>query len=472
MLSENVLMFDHRSYPTGVFAHLSDLQTITLNNNFLYCPYSFESFQLIVKELPPSLQKIHIDIPCEKDFSYILQKFKNLIEIGLFRDNYCGRVISNNSLYHLRKLPLTKLMIRFDNLTKVEPLAFSWFKDLTHLDLSKTNGMEVNDLKSAWIGLERTKLAVLSLSSFKQNPIDSDPVFLDSDFFEHLKCPYLQALHLDNTNIYGVGDLSLLGESGNLEYLTFAYNSMGHDQMWKLTEYTQVLKKLSYLDLSFQAKSNEPIIFSDLSPQMTTLNMSGFNTCFREHTIAEIILKNRNSLTLFEFRKNSMTHITKMTIEKPNASVLLTVDFSQNKLSRLSPKLLTDSISAGLRLEGLLVSDNHLGEQFDIDDNGAFDNYRELKVLDLSINGIKSIAENTFRNLFTLEILNLSSNSLTSLHFKFAHMTKLRLLDLTNNRLSYVSSEARIEFNSFGLRHSNITVNLAWNLFECPASLH
>ena len=176
MLSENDLKFDHKSYPPGVFARLSDLQTITLNNNFFYYPYSFESFQIIVKELPNSLRKIDIDIPCGDDFAYVLQRFKNLTEIGLFRDSQCKNVISNNSLYHLRKLPLTTLKIRIDNLTRVEPLAFSWFKDLTHLDLSKTFGMSINDLNSAWIGLERTKLAVLILSSFKQNPIDSDPV--------------------------------------------------------------------------------------------------------------------------------------------------------------------------------------------------------------------------------------------------------------------------------------------------------
>ena len=90
-----------------------------------------------------------------------------------------------------------------------------------------------------------------------------------------------------------------------------------------------------------------------------------------------------------------MTSIRRMIIEEPNTSVLLTVDFSQNRLSRLPPTLFTYSISAGLRLGGLLLSDNHLGEQFDIDDNKAFDSYWELKVLDRSTNGIKRIGKNT-----------------------------------------------------------------------------
>ena len=46
-------------------------------------------------------------------------------------------------------------------------------------------------------------------------------------------------------------------------------------------------------------------------------------------------------------------------------------------------------------------------------------------------------------------------------------MTKLRILDLTNNRLSYVSPQAQIEFNSLRLKHSNITVDMARNPFEC-----
>ena len=242
------------------------------------------NFQHIVKELPTSLKKLYIDLPCEENFAYVFQRFIDLTELGLFGDGTCIRAIANNSFAQLSMLPITQLKIRFENLTRVEPLAFSGFQKLTHLDLSHTYEMSVNDLQPALFGLKRTKLAVFLLSSFTQNPVDSDPVFLDSDFFEL----NLQALHLDNTNMYGVGDLSLSGKFDNLEHLSFAYNSIGHDHMWKLTGYTQVLKKLSFPDLSFQAKSNEPIIFSDLSPQMTTLNMSGFNTCFREHTIVEI----------------------------------------------------------------------------------------------------------------------------------------------------------------------------------------
>ena len=58
--------------------------------------------------------------------------------------------------------------------------------------------------------------------------------------------------------------------------------------------------------------------------------------------------------------------------------------------------------SPGVRIGGLLLSDNNLGEQLEKDENKAFDNYKELKVLDISINRIKNIAKYTFMNLTAL----------------------------------------------------------------------
>ena len=324
-LAHNALN-QNTSITPGVFARLSKLRTIILNNNNLYYGYTFVAFQAVVKELPDSLEELFIDIPCEEYFAYIFQKFTNLTRLGLFRDEQCQSVLANSSFSLLRKLSIQKLKIRFDRLIKVEQLTFSWLQHLTSLDLSETRGMSVNDFHPAWIGLRNTKLSILSLSSFQQKFVDSDPVILDSIFFKQMNLKYLQELNLDNTNIHRVGDLNLYDKLTNLEKLSLAYNSMGHDQISKLTDYTQVLEKLSHLDLSFQAKSNEPTVIITPSPHLTVLNLSGFTSCIQDHMIGVIMMTDRNNLTLFEFRRNSLTRINSVWIGAPTSeSTLLTV---------------------------------------------------------------------------------------------------------------------------------------------------
>ena len=208
-------------------------------------------------------------------------------------------------------------------------------------------------------------------------------------------------------------------------------------------------------------------VFVVLSPQMTTLNISGVNTCLKEHEIREIILQDQNSLTTFEYRNNFLKNLRKLMIMKPNRTVLLSVDLSNNKLTTLYPDVLSESIAKGLRIGGLMLSDNRLGEQFDNQTSNVFENYPELKILDLSLNGINTLAGSMFVNLTALEILNLSANFLHAMNFKFVHMNKLFAIDLLNNRLSRVNSEAQTELDVLRLKRLNLTVNMSGNPFEC-----
>ena len=467
VLTENNLQYSSHSFPEKLFSYSSHLESVRIDNNVLYYDPKLADMVTVVKELPVSLKELYIDLPCNETFASVLAVFVHLTELDLFRDSTCRSQLANNTFEPLQGLPIKKLKIQYGSLTRIEPLAFVWFSHLELLDLSNTVGMNVANIHPAWIGLKRTRIEVILLSHFRQKCVDPDPVILNSTFFHQFDLPYLKRADFDNTNIYDVKEWRYPRKVNNLQHISFAFNSIGHDQMWRLTQITHKLERLRNLDLSFQAKSSQPFVFVVLSPQMTTLNISGVNTFLKEHEIREIILQDYNSLTTFEYRNNFLKNLRKLSIAKPNRTVLLNVDMSNNKLTTLYPDVLSESIAKGLRIGGLMLSDNRLGEQFDNQTCDVFKNYPEMKILDLSLNGINTLADTMFANLTSLEILNLSSNFLNTISFKFAHMNKLLAIDLSNNRLSRVNSEAQTELNLLKLKHVNLTVNMSGNPFEC-----
>ena len=79
-------------------------------------------------------------------------------------------------------------------------------------------------------------------------------------------------------------------------------------------------------------------------------------------------------------------------------------------------------------------------------ENGAFSNWTTLKALDLSINDVINFYDycNIFTNLSgvhieaqNLSVLKLNNNDLTEVAFHWWKLTKLKILDISHNRLQY-----------------------------------
>ena len=190
------------------------------------------------------------------------------------------------------------------------------------------------------------------------------------------------------------------------------------------------------LDLSSQERSNVSFLTIDLAPTMTGLNMSRINTNKLELSMILVLLTNKNQLSEFVFSHNSLAQLQRIVINEPNPNASLDVDLSHNRISNLGSNLLTESISKGLRVTGLDISNNRLGLQFDKDTEDIFENYRHLKRLNLSSNDINVLTKSIFVNLTSLEELDLSDNYLNKIQFKLSHMINLRHLNLANNAIS------------------------------------
>ena len=422
----NNLNFTRPSLPVNLFTPLSNLQTLHMDsqNKGKYTEHRFDDFRDIIQELPLSLKSLKIDmVPwpvnftprgiCDESVYPVFSRFVNLEHLSLHRSYECRSYIANDTFSSLAELSITHLTIKYLKLTGVEPLAFSWFKHLTHLNMSGTRGISVADFSPAFIGLQKTNISKLILSSVNKNMKYPDPVILNSTFFRHLRLPYLTSLDLSDTNIRSTKSWNFPRLLTNLQYLVLSNNYIGpHDLENRVTDFTKNLPGLRILDLRSQCTSRAHTLTIQLSPNVQKLDMSRFNSARELINMRRIDLYNTNSLSEFSFSHNSLVSLDLINIYEPNSNVALTLDLSDNRLTTISPNMLKASISRGVRLVKLLLANNQLGKHFAKDIEETFSSFGALRTLDLSNNNIRTLPKTTFVNLRQLEYLNLSENSL------------------------------------------------------------
>ena len=158
-----------------------------------------------------------------------------------------------------------------------------------------------------------------------------------------------------------------------------------------------------------------------------------------------IDLLNRNSLSEFIFSHNSLGSLDFLNIQVPNSKIALTLDLSDNRLTKVTPRMLNSSISKGLLLGKLLLARNQLGKHIASNFEDTFSGFGDLRTLDLSYNEIRTLPKSAFSTLRKLEYLNLSGNFLDSIEFQMRHLTSLITVDLSNNRITRLGMEVHDE---------------------------
>ncbi|XP_015430630.1 PREDICTED: chaoptin [Dufourea novaeangliae] len=121
------------------------------------------------------------------------------------------------------------------------------------------------------------------------------------------------------------------------------------------------------------------------------------------------------------------------------------LDLSGNSIRKLMNRLLEEQP----RLEELRLADNLLGDSLNpIFSSNEFHGMKELKLLDLSGNGLRSIEEGIFKGCESLEQLYLDENDLTTVPTaSLKGPTSIRLLSLAGND---IGSLPRAAFSSIG----------------------
>ncbi|XP_052092729.1 toll-like receptor 4 [Mytilus californianus] len=137
-------------------------------------------------------------------------------------------------------------------------------------------------------------------------------------------------------------------------------------------------------------------------------------------------------------------------------STLQTLDLSHNSLIRFAYPM--ENVVC------LNLSHNILSEiEYDVYVNNVGTGVKEL---DLSFNLITNLAQFTFHQYSSLEKLILNNNEFDDITFDFEHLTDLKLLDLSNNRIKSFNHKSMIILSQL-MKNQNFSLNLENNNLQC-----
>lgn len=263
---------------------------------------------------------------------------------------------------------------------------------------------------------------------------------VELESFEEL--PALEYLDLSLNKIKDL-ELGVLDEFKNLKSLNLSYNQLTtfplglFDQKPNLINLdlrgNQInelelgildpMTKLKYLDLSDNAllgRSMNPYIF-DQSPLIQELSFSG-NDMSDSH---DILLRNLNHLQILNLGNCFLTEIPKFAVAQ-NLKEMTHLMLFKNKITSL-------------------------------DDATIFAHLENLKILNLADNAIDNIVESIFIPLKKLSSVVLRGNRLTQIPEKlFQNMPKLLVVDLANNLIEFVPVNA---FRGSKIKYLNLANN-------------
>ncbi|VDI53585.1 toll-like receptor 13 [Mytilus galloprovincialis] len=397
---------------------------------------------------------------------------------------------------------LTELDLSFNQLVEVESDAFVGLHRLQKLSLQN------NTLRYSFLSIPEsvfTPLISLEYLNIKFNHKPAEDNLLESDIFD-LYVPTLETLEIDvfvsvnspDSNIFtsnitslktlitGICVITELREATFDNFEKLEYIDLSSCPIERYQSNTLQYRNIKYLDLSnTQFLSNDISFFAFMNDIKTcfvdTLVLSNTVTDYDEffhHFISTLFkyLSNTgirelrlsyNFLMKIEWRTDEISSdMGKIDLSHTNTeqhvynhdipSTLQILDLSHNSLFRFAYPM--ENVVC------LNLSHNMLSEiEYDVYVNNVG---TDVKELDLSYNLITSLTQFTFHQYSSLEKLILSNNEFNEITFDFEHLTDLKLVDLSNNRIKSFSHKS-MEILSVLMENKNFSLNLENNNLQC-----
>ncbi|KAK3588414.1 hypothetical protein CHS0354_019023 [Potamilus streckersoni] len=410
---------------------------------------------------------------------YDLQNLTTLV-LGSY---YSSCVMKNVSKDFFENVPiLLNLSLSDCGISDIDSAAFSPLSRLAYLDLSNNEDLEFDGVIRALKGLqEHNSLKLLNINHVY--PIFGRSTVVNITLVQSLRnLTSLETLHLDDNKIE-LFDKDVLPQlPKSLKALTVINNRLTAADY--LADILQVgdnearsLAGFEYLDVSFQNS-----IYRER--RLPRSKFDFINVYFKSfHEFTQIFSPSK-ALKFFRSRQIGWEFPIRRIHFEPNG--LEEIDISYNYLKKwLGPVTGLDGLkrfsitnnycdevtstffSGFASLEILEISNNMLGYALKNDSVGeVFKHLTNLKVLDLSDNKISTLPTKIFSGLFSLQILNLTINMLHTWNVETDHMTNLVVLDLSFNRLEDLPEKLRTSLDRLS-NYKNITVNITKNRIPC-----
>ncbi|XP_067682296.1 toll-like receptor 4 [Haliotis asinina] len=424
-LEGNHLPLNNLAYPNATFRGLPNLRSLKINNNVkdqdLTSDMDYPSY--VLSELS-DLEELLIDGIPSGEFGEEFRSLGKLTNLTL-----SGRIGTCNipdirgdyfkNLKHLTYLNMTQCSI-----SRIRRGALTNLHNITILDMSSNSRMDMNHVENISYGLQNSSVEILKLNSMVSEY--ETCIVISKLIAQYLHTTNLKELYLNDNYIVSaeMGVLSLLPKS--LEVFSIRKSRLVYGTFF---EQLYHLENVRIIDLSETIGSAFPI-----TPGLTFSLPPKLEYFYCEDSTFRFAFENvnftSNKLKMVSYRKNVITHWVGRVYGLNHVSEL---DLSENFCERID-----DGCLLGFtHLKILRANSNYLGEFLRKDETGqAFAYSPTLQFLDLSLNRIQILPENVFRNLVSLNTLNLSKNSISNLEFKITHMTNLTFLDLSSNEIS------------------------------------
>ena len=425
------------SFPVSIFGPLTQIIEINLEGICSFERFNCEAIDQRLK-MSSSIEVLTVD---NFVINFLGQGFASLthlkeIYFGTFwlaKLRTCNvRTLSNKTFQSLTNSPISKVTIKFCKINAILPFAFSMFKNLKYVELSKVIIGQVSKVEGIEIGLQQSTIQHLRLS------LHDLTVWISLPIVKGLVSSRLQTLDIYSSPVYSVPCKFFQSLPVSLKHLHLTHN---HIMIVCFCDLVR-LQNLVVLDLSHQNSNID--LQQDVIGRLPKTDIIPDTSSVSNHSEAKYIF---DSTDCFVCQKLS--------------SSLRTIDISHSALICILPNILCDSSNM---IESLDISFQSKPDCF-----GAFWKITKyivsLKYLNAAESGLKTIPNHSFSPLHLLKNLTLHHNFLAIVDFDLqAHV--LEYLDLSHNNILYLSQKLTDQLNSIA-KHSNLVIHLEGNQLIC-----
>lgn len=480
ILDDNPLRFA-TSLPSEIFhplVSLEELHVKGLCRPGTNCTYLDTQLSKV-----PSLKRLYMNGLPNQSLGSGFAKLKNLEELymGDIPYGFCFiKVLRRKIFENLENIPLVKLSLKDCDIERIFLNAFVYLKFLTTLDMSGNFKLSHKcrecTLENLTTGLQTTRIKYLNISGIYIGQ------YLSRNDVRGLMKTDLESLDLSKCSIINIDDEIYLSLPKSLKHLYLRYNYIHYIDL----QFLNVLENLLTLDLSNQigkpptqkkenlndnndalASSEDNVLLKATSKrcadkhQIKTKTIPGNVQYYSTSNISTLTEKEvRTDFDSFDFRLQ-LTNI------KNNCSILprrlQLIDVSYSDLIYLIFRMCESKND--LRVLNAAYQ-NHYHKGFIKNLWKVLNKFPRLEELDVSGNFIKDLPRNICSHNPQLKRLLLSENSLVHVNFDVQPLRLLNKLDLSNNRIQYVSRLFTTQIERLA-KFSNLTLYLQNNILVC-----
>ncbi|XP_060564322.1 toll-like receptor 4 [Ruditapes philippinarum] len=496
-LSGNSLSYPN-GFGKGVFKFLNKLRLLNIKDNKFV---TYDGFGREMEYLQ-NLKGFYAELCLNCTFGKEFEKLKNLKKMSLSGSSTGACNASKLHNYTFEGLTRLKVLwLSSCNITTIEPDAFKPMnKSLTHLDLSYNENLRFLGMNKGLHGLRFSPtLSILNINrihnmyqqcvklkvSHLQNLItlrNLTKLFMDLNNIETIakKVFYpasifpssLRVLAIAGNRISFDNHISFIHTATSITCLDISRQHLSYDPFIGKNSEMQVLDKKSGIadDICFtKLKSVQPYPHDkscsiNLPPNLRRLNWK--KSFLNFYFDVDIFICGAKKLQFLDLSFNLFTEWRSSIKGLENLKQL---DLSKNDCGEISPNFFdhfTDLQKLNLEGNRLGIS---LGQPLSNRTNRIFKSLKQLSYLDLSHNRIDCFADpDIFKELTNIQHLYLHSNRLSDWNFDLPESQFLRLIDLSQNKLSHFSKQMKNQLNKVCEEGTcNITMVLLNNSFEC-----